>query len=510
MRKSMLDDCKGPRFEEVLAVFSTAVLHKIVCENPLEPGIRLAFAKTLTENELEEKLIPLIITHHSALNKSKRDGVKIREGHQQFVKLLDEKAKELSARSDRKLKATGEFLHSESIAHDVKANWLGSQDLVDTLFHGGSSVENDAFLELPFEQAWHYAKRGNIDQLSRPARVDLLQDMETFSSRQRDRIQLLKKTKKSTSDVDQGSIMKATTTSHDNRGLIFRDHQTLTVAGISKSLRESAEPRKLFDEHQAVISSLRSSLSEGQRMRVQQAENSYSSTTLVEPPPHHQPLKNEPVLSPVPDTEKFIPPASPSPSVQVTDYGDEHRATGADSTTENAPIHLPSDIATHFGSDLDDSSSSNPEPELQSNPEPEPTRLPLPQFEPRPSSLLERTRQSMSLLPPPSNSRSRQSLAARRETRQSQLFPINQFQTPPKEVPEQPSRSGASTPRDDLFSEEAEYASIFKSRPRVATSPLMSPAVPVGFDYDAEEYVEDGESRLGLAIEGSPLAMKKR
>ena len=32
MRKTMLDDCKGSKFEEVLAIFSTAVLKKVILE----------------------------------------------------------------------------------------------------------------------------------------------------------------------------------------------------------------------------------------------------------------------------------------------------------------------------------------------------------------------------------------------------------------------------------------------------------------------------------------------
>lgn len=44
------------------------------------------------------------------------------------------------------------------------------------------------------------------------------------------------------------------------------------------------------------------------------------------------------------------------------------------------------------------------------------------------------------------------------------------------------------TPREQLFDEGVEYDSVFKSRPKVAHSPLMSPSAP---DYDVDD--DDGE-----------------
>jgi hypothetical protein len=104
---------------------------------------------------------------------------------------------------------------------------------------------------------------------------------------------------------------------------------------------------------------------------------------------------------------------------------------------------------------------------------------PLPEITAPRGTLLERTRQSMSLLPnPPSNPKAYRRSSAK-PTRFSEVFPVNQFETPGKAQTRQsgswsPS-SGASTPRDKLFSEEADYASVFKSRPRIAVSPSLSP-----------------------------------
>lgn len=97
-----------------------------------------------------------------------------------------------------------------------------------------------------------------------------------------------------------------------------------------------------------------------------------------------------------------------------------------------------------------------------------------------------------------------------------QSFPVNQFETPRKPSPH---RSGASTPRDDLFDENADYASVFKSRPRIAQSPIASPAVHVS---SFEEFDLDGNGNGGGTpwsgngdyderdMENSPLFSRRR
>ena len=82
-------------------------------------------------------------------------------------------------------------------------------------------------------------------------------------------------------------------------------------------------------------------------------------------------------------------------------------------------------------------------------------------------TLIERTRQSMSTLPPLNNRRP--------SHRPKATQPTNLFITPKKQGPGTPDSSKASTPRDELFSQEADYASVFKSRPKIKMSPVVSP-----------------------------------
>jgi hypothetical protein len=111
----------------------------------------------------------------------------------------------------------------------------------------------------------------------------------------------------------------------------------------------------------------------------------------------------------------------------------------------------------------------------------------------RPSTLLERTRISMVAM----QSKPRMSMAARekKEKRKSRasLFPVNQFDTPRNrksfELLEQAKMETIErTPTEVLFTDEVDYDRVFKSRPRIATSPVFSP--PGG---DAGEYGSDGD-----------------
>ena len=169
------------------------------------------------------------------------------------------------------------------------------------------------------------------------------------------------------------------------------------------------------------------------------------------------------------------------------------------------------------------------------------------------TNLLERTRQSLSSLPPPvtsSKSTRTQKHAsstsnAKRKVRESQ-FPVNQFDTLSKMAGIQESQgvdeekekdldatkdtrnkadtgnddavgkgagsaSGTQnrgkrnvTPRESLFSEGAEYSSIFKSRPRVAVSPVLTPIQ--GIDEVGGETNASGHDDSGFdEVVDSPL-----
>lgn len=108
-----------------------------------------------------------------------------------------------------------------------------------------------------------------------------------------------------------------------------------------------------------------------------------------------------------------------------------------------------------------------------SMPPPPPASLGILDSPPHPTkstTLLERTRQSMSLMPSTSL-RPRKSV---HKSRPSKPYPTNQFETPSKQ---QITRNIVveTTPPEKLFTQEADYASVFQSRPKIGLSPTVSP-----------------------------------
>ncbi|SMR54682.1 unnamed protein product [Zymoseptoria tritici ST99CH_3D1] len=176
-----------------------------------------------------------------------------------------------------------------------------------------------------------------------------------------------------------------------------------------------------------------------------------------------------------------------------------------------------------FTSVIPQTNSPQRSPDLQNSPTPHDTRRRAT------STLQDRTRQSILTSTPqppiinfkPSHTRARTS-----------TFPVNQFETPRKgnhhstysldavATQEAPSEqdvenapatiTGTSkrnfTPREELFDQDAEYASVFKARPKIALSPVVSPAlVDSKRSSVMNDLLLDGRGGLEAGIE-SPLA----
>lgn len=113
------------------------------------------------------------------------------------------------------------------------------------------------------------------------------------------------------------------------------------------------------------------------------------------------------------------------------------------------------------------------------------------------TTLLERTRQSISLLPsnpnpnPKHHTRKSSSTHVRRTSQK--IYPTNPFETPRKQM----KMGKGLTPPEELFTPGAGYESVFKSRPKVAVSPVGTP------EPEGEFGLGEGE---GMDGEGEALS----
>ncbi|KAF4767733.1 hypothetical protein HAV15_009741 [Penicillium sp. str.  len=482
LRKTMLDDCKGDKFEELLAGFSAAVLRRVVTvsadEMLLNPAMKLSTTTAMTLTDYQN-LLPLILAHQVSLGSAGERHARVREAYDRFSQLLDDKKVELTERANQ---GSSGFLDDtqselESLVRELQTNWLGSEEWATALLKGGSQSSTDAFLELPFSAAWMRAKDSNVDSLSGGLKQDLVLDLEARVLLQRSRLRKWHEYNKSLSKERGPNEM--TTASPKEPRVLFRDHQSLTVASISKSVRQPGDRgRTLKGPEKYLLSSVNEALSRiNGKSRVKPAVFTpevkmssklqfRSSSEIVSSPStvaedHHVPGHSTDL-----ETQELY--QEPEPKPKPKPYPEPEY------TQPSPPIvRLPPDL-----------------PSSGDEPTPEPIK--------RTHTLAERTRRSMSLLPPVAHEAPR----PRRRPRPS--FPVNQFVTPRKTSAHSTRSRGeisrASTPQDQLFEEDAEYASVFKSRPRVALSPISSPAVHVSPSFEEESFeldYDDGDESEG-------------
>lgn len=490
-----MDDCQGEKFEELLAGFSTSVLRRAsVSDNGTSiPAVRLSSAKGLLPDEYA-LMVPLILSHHGSLSAMSKRRARVHETHRKFSGLLDNKKTQLDTRSDSSPILSNGAANYERISAEVKANWLGSEEWAKTLLDGGSRSSGDAFLELPFFTAWVKAKDSAVDDLSTNASKDLLVNLESRITRQRDRLHRWR----NLSDSNKTPEIPNPVSSNNNDdcpSLVFNDHHNLSVASISKAVRQRDDRNSLEEADRLLLTSMNEAL-DRVNGKVEDTADAPSFSARI------------------PDLQTRPVPAE-------TNEGTREQSSTIQGQIEFAPL---TEAASNPSPEPDTRQTGSPVVYITSDPEPQPelgpasgvqpedARAPEPELEPEPEpelpapiTLAERTRKSMSLIPP--SNRPRESIEPRK-SRPS--FPINQFETPRKPSAQSiETISERSTPRDDLFSDQADYDSVFKSRPRVANSPMVSPAVhvsPLDDTFDLDEDEQASPWSPGNDMQSSPLA----
>lgn len=174
LRKTMLDECRGERLEEILAVFSSVVLKKVVDEQQLSSKKHPAAAKTLAlekRGHLGERsqLNPLILAHKASLRTKLDHKAASRSQYKDFAGLLDSKERSISER--RKLVATKTCVPTISdeersaVRRAVRNNWAGSEQWMEALLCGDTPSRKDGLFTAPFDRVWRRMRSGRLGEL---------------------------------------------------------------------------------------------------------------------------------------------------------------------------------------------------------------------------------------------------------------------------------------------------------------------------------------------------------
>lgn len=204
VRKTMLDECKGDRLEEILAVFSSAVLKKVVAEqqrdDPRKRHPALAQALALEHRGYSgdrSELTALIIAHRASLCRTLKDKEVMRERFREFSDLLKVKEKAIADRrqraqaSQRKRQNEGKEVSQEvklDVWRTVRNNWSGNERWLEALLHGDQNTQKDGVLSASFDRVWRRVQAGRISELEDKS-DSLLDELDNRVKSQEERLQ---------------------------------------------------------------------------------------------------------------------------------------------------------------------------------------------------------------------------------------------------------------------------------------------------------------------------------
>jgi hypothetical protein len=585
LRKTMLDDCKGDKFMEVLVVFSSAVVKQVMLRKNMgqyqRPPVSMALASSALRSARDRaSLVPLMLAHRAAIGAFLRLKSETHSRCQSFSQLLDQKTDQLKFRM-------GQCHDSEwamppevrrRIEREVVENWPGSNKWPQVLLYGDHTDPGDQPLRRPFDDVWDVVANGGA-LLPDTATLGLIDNLERRVNEQKERLVKWR----DFHDVflqrlrSQGSDQSSLPQSSARPAFEFLKHQ-----GLDLNSAETSSPAPILEARNPVLDEIirdmkteLDNVSVPKVKRRTEAKHETSRTVAASTAGAQEPSRRDAarpartrqqplfkarllsanvsgmykpggnsmafgqIFSPAkPQAEKVKPAEVPSFLLSAPGPVNGHDATrlanpeqsvnqvsnGHDSYLHNgyggADMVQPLSNAESLTllssrmslTDRTRMTMGQTSANLQSTGAVQATSEAFsatsviaagPSVADRRASLLERTQQSMASAP----RGSRMSLAVKKN-RQSILYPVNQFETPGR-VRAEPIRN--ATPTETLFSEDADYASVFKSRPRVKLSPVGTPAedempspASQGTVYDIDDTLDDDDSWM----RSSPLRGK--
>ncbi|KAL8986583.1 MAG: hypothetical protein Q9177_004140 [Variospora cf. flavescens] len=595
IRKTMFDECRGQKFEDLLASFSIIVLQKVSRRQSCRKkciGGRLATGHNVPGLP-QSSLLPLAIAHQGALRALLQKKDDLSKRYNQFRGALKAKEQQLLKQVDKLAQADLDCpLNAvpDRTVHEIRQQfdqyWQGDRGWINAIVEADKRDFGDPLLDSPFNTVWSHVEDGTTSAIGREGERSLLQDLNSRINTQQRRLRHWQNIHRDMVESRPKSPVKVkeNSTPYRIRGVqsplkfVHSDQNgpdsPRKGAGISPEVK--MQYHRLLEGSRGAGKPNRSITIDtpSKRPTVVAAFDSVSpdQTEIVAHPSrfnlklpttlqrHHGDVttgasqsvdsleeaerneRREPEQRPLVDvtlTNQRNPILHGGPGLVTSPAaGYDQALQGNRSNSNTDPESRRSSMEGHNGRPSDTletpsppsaadeaiheeealarqiiSSAINADPSpvkckisltertrqsiayarpdsflpdalegptlVQSSKKVDPNPIPYTSLE-RSSSLLDRTRQSISLVPTPKGPR--KSMHGRRQSKQ---YPRNQFETPKKRLDDLKEM----TPPEVLFSPEADYASVFKSRPKIATSPNLSPmlAADIRRDGVAEE-----------------------
>ncbi|KAM7200094.1 HAUS augmin-like complex subunit 6 N-terminus domain containing protein [Naviculisporaceae sp. PSN 640] len=330
VRKTMLDECKGERLAEVLAVFSSAVLKKLVAEQQLNSRSHPALAQSIALEHRgytgeRAELNALILAHKVSLHRLLDDKNAARARYKEFSGLLRLKEDAIDRRREqveaaRRVQEKGSGISQDrklDLRRTVRNNWSGNEHWMETLLYGDSHGKKDGLLSTPFDRVWRRVQSGRLAELEDQS-GGLLKQLDSRVQSQKTRLERWQCFRQEMFGKVTLETAKAETKPRPKEkgiDLGFRVHESLHLGRINSTKLARTKPSEFHGEYEEVIKGLEAQLAKLSQSNAQvpaffQRPKEHFTATATSPEPE--------VISEISDIEDdFQPLADPGPVKQV-------------------------------------------------------------------------------------------------------------------------------------------------------------------------------------------------
>ncbi|MCJ1286723.1 hypothetical protein MMC26_006069 [Xylographa opegraphella] len=538
IRKSMLDDCKGPRFEEVLAALSTSVIYKILAEDDSDTSIvrRLLLGQ---QNLASIDVSILSMSYRASLTKRLSEKEELGQQFRKFGRMLDLEDHEIKQRGGLNAVASRGWTEKSvpqrmitKLTKHLSENSQGNHDWIEILVRSDRFRPQNCFLEQSFDKIWPHVSNDTLYKVRLVKKENLLENLESRVLIQNDRLEKWKQIKESLGKgAEYASQSTPTHMDKEKQGVDrcrqqsprkswvlpsrHKQHTAMDEVGMGETINETT-----VQDEKPRLKDIQRKSSLHIDKTVPTGSFNIAADHKLQPPSEEIAGIETPPLTTDDDSldthsGKFcMRPKSTNIVGSFAHSGDIFFLQKTDSQAESkGPIALqPLTPMTHTQVLTAQTPLSLAERTRTSMALASPVKMPpCEETQPviatisqqdddtifsadilstgglhRSASLLDRTRYSMSLMSTTSHVR-RQSL----KPHVSKVYPVNQFNSPGREQ-SSTEPTEVSILEEILPDADADYETVFKSRPKIALSPRLSP-VQDGIPYSAA-----GTERYGI------------
>ncbi|KAK4125619.1 hypothetical protein N657DRAFT_662116 [Parathielavia appendiculata] len=327
VRKTMLDECKGERLEEVLAVFSSAVLKKLVAEQRINGRGHPALAQALAlENRgysgERTELTALILAYRVSLCRILDEKKSARARFCAFSDLLASREKAILRRREQaevaKQRSQGlSDNQKREVCRVVRDNWAGNESWMEALLYGDSKLRKDGVLTNPYDRVWRRVQADRLAELEDTS-VGLLEQLGSRVRGQQQRLERWRSFRQMMfGETGTEPAVKQAVSQSKQKGidLGFNAHQDLHFGRMSPRKLSRATPSQLDSHYEALIDGLKSDLASISRAALSVPSVFQKPQRTVRLPPKDIEVAAEAEqISDISDIEEVQPPPRPSPS----------------------------------------------------------------------------------------------------------------------------------------------------------------------------------------------------